>query len=141
MFVQPLGKSHLTKLTKKDGQILASKPEILKELEDFYGGLYTSKATMPVSDPADVRATLSRHYTDELPQISVDEIGMALENLKNGKAPGEDGVTSELLKAGGLPVIRELQKLFNTVLFTGKTPRAWSRSIVVLFFKKGDKTL
>nr|ADI61810.1 endonuclease-reverse transcriptase [Bombyx mori] len=141
VFVQPLGKSHLTKLTKKDGQILASKPEILKELEDFYGGLYTSKATKPVSDPADVRATLSRHYSDELPQISVDEIGMALENLKNGKAPGEDGVTSELLKAGGLPVIRELQKLFNTVLFAGKTPRAWSRSIVVLFFKKGDKTL
>ncbi|CAB3248796.1 unnamed protein product [Arctia plantaginis] len=65
---------------------------------------------------------------------------MALGQLKNGKAPGEDGVTTELLKAGGKPVLRELQKLFNAVLFEGRTPEAWSRSVVVLFFKKGDKT-
>jgi hypothetical protein len=43
---------------------------------------------------------------------------------------------SKLLKAGGKPVLRELQKLFNAVLFERRTPDAWSRSMVVLFFKK-----
>ncbi|KAJ2937651.1 hypothetical protein O0L34_g19326 [Tuta absoluta] len=66
---------------------------------------------------------------------------MALKQLKNNKAPGEDRITSELLKAGGTPVLKVLQKLFNSVLIEGVTPEAWNRSVVVLFFKKGDKTL
>lgn len=44
------------------------------------------------------------------------EFVLALRQPKNGKAPGDDGITSELLKAGGAPVIRELENLFNTVL-------------------------
>ena len=66
---------------------------------------------------------------------------MALKQLKNNKAAGEDGITSELLKAGGTPVLKVLQRLFNSVLLDGTTPEAWNRSVVVLFFKKGDKTL
>lgn len=66
---------------------------------------------------------------------------MALKQLKNGKAPGEDGITAELLKAGGKPILVVLQKLFNSVIHSGETPEAWSRSLVMLFFKKGDKTL
>ncbi|CAK1583659.1 unnamed protein product [Parnassius mnemosyne] len=66
---------------------------------------------------------------------------MALQHLKNGKAPGEDGITAELLKAGGRPVLEVLQKLFNSVLHGGITLEAWSRSAVVLFFKKGDNVL
>ena len=46
------------------------------------------------------------------------------------------GVTTELFKVGGKPVLSELQKLFNAVLFEGRTPEAWSRSVVVLLFKR-----
>ncbi|KAA5617226.1 hypothetical protein F3G63_36640, partial [Pseudomonas aeruginosa] len=66
---------------------------------------------------------------------------MALKQLKNNKAPGEDGITTELLKAGGTPVLKVLQKLFNSSLLDGKPPQAWNRGVVILFFKKGDKTL
>ena len=66
---------------------------------------------------------------------------MALKQLKNNKAAGEDGITSELLKVGGTLVLKVLQRLFNSVLFDGTTPEAWNRGVVVLFFKKGDKTL
>ena len=66
---------------------------------------------------------------------------MALKQFKNNKAPGEDGITSELLRAGGTPVLKVLQKLFNSVLSEGKTPETWSRGEVVLFFKKGDNSL
>ena len=141
VFTQQLGRSHLTKLRTHDGRTVLSKPEISAEIEDFYGRLYAAHAPSSRRDDHDSRATLTRHYTDELPDISQDEIVMALRQLRNGKAPGEDGITSELLKAGGAPVIREIQNLFNTVLHSGRTPKAWSRSLVVLFFKKGDKTL
>lgn len=66
---------------------------------------------------------------------------MALKQLKNNKAPGDDGITAELLKAGGKPILRALQKLFDSVILTGKTPKAWNGGVVVLFFKKGDNTL
>ncbi|KAI8439956.1 hypothetical protein MSG28_001406 [Choristoneura fumiferana] len=42
----------------------------------------------------------------------------------------------ELMKAGGSPALKVLQKLFNSVLLEGTTPEAWNRSVVVLFFKK-----
>ena len=66
---------------------------------------------------------------------------MALKQLKNNKAPGDDGITTELLRAGGKPVLLVLQKLFNSVILEGTTPEAWHRSVVVLFFKKGENTL
>jgi hypothetical protein len=60
-------------------------------------------------------ATLTRHFTEDLQDVSVDEIEIARGQLKNRKAPGEDGVTTELLKTVGKPVLREIQKLFNVV--------------------------
>ncbi|CAH2105496.1 unnamed protein product [Euphydryas editha] len=66
---------------------------------------------------------------------------MALEQLKNNKASDEDGITSDHLKTGGTPVLKVLQKLFNTVLLEDVTPEAWNRSAVVFFFEKRDNTL
>ncbi|CAK1600548.1 unnamed protein product [Parnassius mnemosyne] len=66
---------------------------------------------------------------------------MARQHLKNGKSPGEYGITAELLKAGGKPVPEVLQKLFNSDIHGGTTPEAWSRGAVVLFCKKGDNAL
>jgi hypothetical protein len=81
---------------------------------------------------------LTRHYTDDIPDISLYEIRMALKQLNNSKAPGEDGITAELLKVGEKPILTALQKLFDTVLLEGRTPKAWNRAEVVLFYKKGD---
>lgn len=54
---------------------------------------------------------------------------MALAQVKNNKAPGDDGIT-------GRPVLDQLRKLFNTALQNGTTPEARSRSVVILFIKK-----
>ncbi|KAG7307758.1 hypothetical protein JYU34_006348 [Plutella xylostella] len=141
VFVQQLGRGHLTKLRSADGNIVASKPEVLAEIEGFYGQLYASHAQKSVAQLTDSRAPLIRHYTDDIPDVDIGEIRIALEQLKNNKAPGEDGITTELLKAGGIAILEQLQRLFNSVLHNGITPEAWSESVVVLFFKKGDKTL
>ncbi|CAK1594488.1 unnamed protein product [Parnassius mnemosyne] len=132
-------KSQLSKLKIECGSIVSGKSEILSEIERFYGQLYTSSLEPQASVSNDPRASLIRHYSEDIPDVSLSEIRMALQHLKNGKAPGEDGITAELLKAGGRPVLEVLQKLFNSVLHI--TPEAWSRSAVVLFFKKGDNAL
>jgi endonuclease/exonuclease/phosphatase family metal-dependent hydrolase len=136
-----IGQSQLARLKTEDGRVVSSKPELLSEIERFYGQLYTSTRRPEVGPAEDPRARLTRHYTDDIPDISLYEIRMALKQLKNSKAPGEDGITAELLKAGGKPILTALQKLFDTVLLEGRTPKAWNRGEVVLFFKKGDNTL
>lgn len=141
VFAQQLRRPHLTKLKTSSGKTVSSRSGVLSEIEAFYTRLYESQAPRPTPNKEDVRAPLTRHFTDELPEISQGEIEIALGQLRNGEAPGEDGVTSELLKAGGKPLLRELQKLFNAVLSCGRTPIAWHKSVVVLFFKKGDKAL
>ncbi|CAH2108559.1 unnamed protein product [Euphydryas editha] len=102
--------------------------------------LYTS-VKQPVSSLAEnPRPELIRHYSENIPDISLHEISIALGQLKNNKAPGEDGNISELLKAVRTPILEVLQRLFNVVLLEGVTPEAWNRSIVVLLFKKDDNT-
>jgi hypothetical protein len=135
-----IGQSQLARLKTEDGSIISSTPEILKEIESFYRQLYSTQT--PVESKArDPRAKLTRHYTVDIPDVSLYEIRMALKQLKNNKAAGDDGITTELLRAGGTPVLKVLQKLFNSVILEGRTPKTWNRSDVVLFFKKGDKTL
>ncbi|RVE41330.1 hypothetical protein evm_014016 [Chilo suppressalis] len=101
VFVQSLGRSHLTKLTTANGEVVVSKLAVLSEVKDFYSQLYASHASRPDPGNEDSRATLTRHFTEDLPEVSIGEIEIALGQLKNGKAPGEDGATTELLKAGG----------------------------------------
>ncbi|KAG7303849.1 hypothetical protein JYU34_010751 [Plutella xylostella] len=78
VFVQQLGRGHLTKLRSADGNIVASKPEVLAEIEGFYGQLYASHAQKSVAQLTDSRAPLIRHYTDDIPDVEIGEIRIAL---------------------------------------------------------------
>lgn len=60
---------------------------------------------------------MTRHLSDEHIDIDLGEIRMALGQLKN-KASGEDGVPIELIKVAGTILLKELAKLFNSVLHT-----------------------
>lgn len=115
-----------------------SKLEIFVEIKDFYDHFYVAHAPCPLRDDRDHRASLRCHYMEDLLDIDQGDIVLALRQIKHGKAPGEDGFTSELLKAGGAPIIQELQSPFNTVLYCERSPKALSGNLVVLFFKKGD---
>nr|XP_032514272.1 uncharacterized protein LOC116767872 [Danaus plexippus plexippus] len=76
-----------------------------------------------------------------MPDVDPGEVEVALRQLKNNKAPGDDGITIKLLKAGGTPVLKKLASLLISIIHQGLTAQAWSRGAVFLFFKKGDKTL
>ncbi|XP_069365631.1 uncharacterized protein [Maniola hyperantus] len=123
--------SQLTRL-KSDSSLVSSKTEILREVEKF---------TPP-------HKSLLKIWLEILDVSLYDyEISMPLKQLKNNKAPGDDRITAELLKAGGKLVLKVLQLLFNSVIHEGITPEhrsppeACHRSVVVLFFKKGDNNL
>ncbi|KAL0880275.1 hypothetical protein ABMA27_002732 [Loxostege sticticalis] len=129
VFAKRLGRSHLTKLKNSEGKTVTSVPAILAEVESFYQKLYASHAPKPPPDANDPRATLTRHFTDDLPEVDEDEIERALKQLQNEKAPGEDGITTELLKAGGTLMLRILKELQGDVI----SPKLFSNALEDVF--------
>nr|XP_026485065.1 uncharacterized protein LOC113392732 [Vanessa tameamea] len=90
-----IGQSQLTKLKTDDGRVVSSRPQLLREVEKFYGQLYTSTRKSVTNLEKDPRTRLTRHYTEDIPDASLCEISMALKQLKNNKATGNDEIKAE----------------------------------------------
>ena len=63
-----------------------------------------------------------------------------MKKIRNGKAPGVDGITSEMLQYGGESVIEWLTRVCNVCFMEGRVPKDWQRAVIIPFYKgKGDK--
>ena len=60
--------------------------------------------------------------------------------MKNGKAPGPDGVKVEVLKAGSEGLAKILQNIYNKELLTQKVPTYWKNAFIIFLHKKGSKS-
>ena len=68
-----------------------------------------------------------------------EEIKIAIQKLKNNRAPGIDGISSEMLKFFCDDIVQFLKMLFNNILETGDYPEMWAIGLVKILFKKGKK--
>ena len=66
------------------------------------------------------------------------EVQAAINSLKRNKSPGSDGITAEMLQAGGEPLSRQIHILCNKAWHEGTIPEEWGKSILVPIPKKGD---
>ena len=71
--------------------------------------------------------------------ITREEVLLAIQRLKNGKAAGPDGIIGELLKHAGHLAVDFLVKFFNVLFDRGIYPDSWTESIIVPLFKKGNQ--
>jgi hypothetical protein len=78
-------------------------------------------------------------YTYDNDAITLDELEETIKNLKNGKAPREDNVSSELYKYASVNFRSRLVNSLNNTYANGTIPRGWNNAILVPIFKKGDK--
>lgn len=65
---------------------------------------------------------------------------MALKSLKYNKSPGEDGISTEILKLFKNTLIPHITNLFNSILYSGQIPEQFTHSNIILLHKKGDKS-
>ena len=73
-------------------------------------------------------------------EISLQDVRKAVKKLKNGKSPGVDGITSEMLKCGGECLLEWLRRVCNVCTLEEKVPNDWMRAIIVPIYKgKGDR--
>ncbi|XP_015118992.1 uncharacterized protein LOC107042460 [Diachasma alloeum] len=68
--------------------------------------------------------------------IQIKEISICLKHVKKGKAPGEDNISNEFLKALPLEWRQYLLDLFNEVFRLGKVPTSWTSIVLCMIHKK-----
>lgn len=73
---------------------------------------------------------------DEGVQIMKEEFNQALEKLKNQKAPGNDNISAELIKATGEEEKERLYKLMCRIYEEGKIPEDFGKCIIIPIPKK-----
>ena len=67
----------------------------------------------------------------------MEEVELAIWQLKCKKAPGPDGVTNDMIKNFGLLTKRTLLKLFNESWKSGTVPAMWKKATIIPIHKKG----
>ena len=83
---------------------------------------------------------LMRKETENSEPFSMDELFSVIKLLKNGKTPGCDGITTELITRGGAGVILPLLEVLNIVKDTKQIPEKWNDVNITLIYKnKGVK--
>ena len=96
---------------------------------------------LPVVSPSD-------HFLDPLTRpddlcapLSEDGIITAISQLKSGRAPGQDGITAEMIKLGGVECVRWFKTLFDAIWHEDVVPGDWKNQLLVPLHKKGSRTI
>ena len=93
-----------------------------------------------VHEDNDVRQAEIHTVEPLVPEPSEFEVELATGKLKNHKSSGTDQITAELIKAGGRTICCAIYKLIIYIWNKEELPVEWKESIIVLIYKKGDKT-
>ena len=116
-------------IKSSDGTVLTEHSDILARWHEFYSSLYASDRTA---------FQYFMESDDPIPVITLSELRRALEMLKTDKAPGPDGITVEMLRAGGEHLLDALLTLLNMIIKNRQIPSQFLLSEIILLFKKGD---
>ena len=91
----------MTKLVNKHGLTVDEPNEIRNEVKSFYENLYEARnlENTEIGNLVNEIPKLSKDETKLLEgEITLEEAGSALKNMKNGKSPGTDGFGAEFFK-------------------------------------------
>ena len=85
--------------------------------------------------------TLGRLHTPEplVPEHSAFEVEMTIENLKRYKS-GIYEIPAELIQSGDRIICTDIGKFINLIWSKEKLPQQQKKSVIVHFYKKGDRT-
>ena len=74
-------------------------------------------------------------------KIKNKEVIEAIQNLKNNKACGLDGIKNEMLKNSQTHILPCIVKLFNHILSSGSYPSNWKTGYIKPLYKGDDPNL
>lgn len=119
------------------GNLLSKEDEIRARWKEHYSTILNMESNV---DPSVLNRIPQYEPNQSLDrEISAEEIKLAINSLKNNKAPGSDNIPAEVYKALGDVAIEPLKLAFNLIWATGKVPQDFrDAKIVNLFKNKGS---
>ncbi|VDP03100.1 unnamed protein product [Heligmosomoides polygyrus] len=101
-------------------------------VQEFYTDLFRSSITVPkcLMPPA-----------EEVPPVLESEVAHAIRRMRPGTAPGPDGISAGLVRAGGSALFSILAKHFSHYLRLGRIPDSWKESKPVPIFRKVSRMI
>jgi hypothetical protein len=121
----------------KNGKMLQEKEDVKKRWTEYCSGLY--------SDSGNSDTLLAELYqispppnNDVMDDILYEEVEAATKRLKKHKSPGSDGITGEMIQAGGEKLAAEIHVICNEIWKQKRIPEEWAKSVIITIPKKGD---
>src|SRR6218665_1599194 len=118
-------------LKSRDGKVIGDEEGMKNRWREYSEELYSEDKRI------EKEQTDTTDFEME-PEVMEAEVEWAIKQLKDNKAPGQDGMPIELIKAGEDATIKIITKICNNIWKTGKWPEDWKESTFIPIFKKGD---
>lgn len=122
-------------ITNKDGNLLNSKEGRLARWKEHFEAVLNREG-LPNS-LTDVEMGEEELDIDTEPPTE-EEIKRVVQTLKNGKAPGIDQITAELLKVDTESTCMELMRLFDLIWQEEKLPEQWKQATAMWKLERSD---
>ena len=112
--------------------------------EKYYSKLFNDNSTEEKTVPNKViSGSIETSTIDKFLNkvLSKNELEKNIKRLKNGKAPGQDRISNEMIKASYPVIHKAYLKLFNLIFSSQHVPENWCKSIVTPIHKQGPRSM
>jgi hypothetical protein len=121
-------------LKMADGSVTADNKQMADSLNSYFTSVFSKEdiSNLPVKQ---------RETDTDLEHIIFErtDILKVLKNLKQGAAPGLDGISPKVLKELRFELVGSLRNLFQKSLDLTQVPTDWKKATVTPIYKKGPK--
>lgn len=122
-------------VNNKDGNIITQPKEGLDRWKEYFEDLLN---VTEANEEQRVKPKY-QHVQPALEKPRLEDVKQAIKEMKNNKAPGEDGINAEMIKIGGDVTAKEILDLVLDIWEQKTTPKEWTEAIIIPIHKKGDK--
>ena len=127
------GKPKEIPVRDREGNLLTKDIDKRKRWREHFQGVLNR----PIPPEEDIPPAVEDLNIDK-GRIRLEEVVKAIKQLKNYKAPGEDGLYPEMFKVEEEGLVFFLKRLFSEIWVTGIVPTDWKSGVIIRVPKKGD---
>ena len=107
-----------------------------EELNMHFSSVFTREDTSSLPVP---ETKFNGTEGERLGQLTPEVIANKINNMKDNKSPGVDGIAPKILKETVEQISKPLAHVFNMSLQEGIVPLEWKEANIIPLFKKGSR--
>jgi len=132
-------KERVGPLKDSTGKIIDNDSKMCDVLNDFFASVFTTENIESIPEVTQVFNGDDGQLLNNI-TVTSNEVFNTIMKLKDGKAPGNDGFTTEFLKKLASDISVPLAMIYNKSLLEGVVPHEWKQANITPLFKKGSKS-